>query len=97
MKEYCKLYDGIITLAKGKYISREELQSVIVDKAKEVLLNLQNDIGWIADKFSMFDDGEEYNILLQTRMLHIIKKVLISSLEYKHESFFRREGMENIF
>ena len=35
----------------------------------------------------MFDDGEEYNILLQTRMLHIIKKVLISSLEYKHESF----------
>ena len=87
LKEYCKLYDGIITLAKVKYISREELQSVIADKAKEVLLNLQNDIGWIADKFSMFDDGEEYNILLQTRMLHIIKKVLISSLEYKHESF----------
>lgn len=28
-------------------ISREELQSVIADKAKEVLLNLQNDIGWI--------------------------------------------------
>lgn len=87
LKEYCKLYDGIITLAKVKYISREELQFVIVDKVKEVLLNLQNDIGWIADKFPMFDDGEEYNILLQTRMLHIIKNALISSLEYKYESF----------
>ena len=87
LKEYCNLYDGIITLAKVKYISREELQSVIAEKAKGVLLNLQNDISWIADKLSMFADDEVYNILLQTRMLHIIKKALISSLEYKHKSF----------
>lgn len=87
LKEYCNLYDGIITLAKVKYISREELQSVIAEKAKGVLLNLQNDISWIADKLSMFADDEGYNILLQTRMLHIIKKALISSLEYKHKSF----------
>lgn len=87
LKEYCNLYDGIITLAKVKYISREELQSVIAEKAKGVLLNLQNDISWIVDKLSMFADDEGYNILLQTRMLHIIKKALISSLVYKHKSF----------
>lgn len=87
LKEYCKLYDGIITLAKVKYISREELQSVIADKAKEVLLNMQNDMKWIEEKIPSLDDSEKYDIMLQIRLLHIIKKVLISSLEYKHESF----------
>ena len=38
LKEYCKLYEGVITLAKVKYISREELQSVIVYKEINYLL-----------------------------------------------------------
>lgn len=97
LKEYCKRYDGAIRLTKVKYISRTELQSVIANKAKEVLVDLQNEIGRIVDKFSVFDDAEKYNILLQTRMLHTIKKVLISSLEYKHESFSEEKEWRMFF
>lgn len=87
LEKYCNLYKGIFTLAKVKYISRKEMQSVIADKAKEVLLNFKNDIDWIVEKIPELDDCKKYDIMLQKRMLHIVKKALISSLEYKYESF----------
>lgn len=87
LREYCNSYENIISLVKVKYISQEELNAIIEVKAKEVLEELQKEIGWLTDKFSALIDTDEYEMLLLERMRHIIKRVLVSSLEYKNKAF----------
>ncbi len=87
LKQYCESHDGVITLKKVQYIRREQLPIVIETKAKEILPDLQRDMKWMAEKFSVEENSEEYEALLEVRLLHIIKKGLISSLEYKYDTF----------
>ncbi len=87
LKKYCNSSGDIMKLAKVNYISKKELFLIIREKAQEVLLELQKELKWLDEKNLTDIDNEEYEFLIQMRMLRIISRVLVSSLEYKYDSF----------
>lgn len=87
---YSERYKDIMTMEKVEYKTAEEINSIIINRADSLLVELKNLRSWIEGNFR-FDkiSSEKYMLLIFSQILSC---VFMKSLKYKNKSF--EEGNE---
>lgn len=87
LRNYCSKYNNIITLEPVEYKTSEQMDEIIIKKARKILCTMKNMQEELKEEFISANTNEKTDKLLGFYFHQMIVAVLMDSLKYKDMSF----------